>query len=168
MSECGIIERVMSAIGGNLRDNVITNNKETKDAVEIAMVATRNAMIKEMCPKDYNENVTTCTEHADKTKSKGPSITLAHAMSMISLFTGKVSNSYVASGVVELDGSVRMVGKCIGKCLVADRLGKGIILPEENREELETMDSAARRKLTLNPIFINSVSDLVESKIIWS
>lgn len=166
MAEKGVIEMVFTQFGGNKPIDVkSTTDSETKSSVEIAMLATQIALRPEYTT---TQNIFTLNGHPQKTKNEGGSITLAHAMSLISLNTGKVAKNYAASGLIYLDGYVSKVASSSSKCVLADRLGLGIILSKENRENIDTMDLEVKKNLKYQPIFIANVTELISNSDLWS
>lgn len=96
-----------------------------------------------------------CDENHPKS---GDSVGLSSLISFYSLFTSKTSPLVAATGAVDLDGNVSAIGGVGAKCLIAQRFGLPVLLPEENRKDFKLLDNDLRSKLQV--AFITNVSAL--------
>lgn len=162
-SQKSIIETVGSLFGGNRPIDVLSiTDVVTRNSIVLAVLATQQAL-----GLEDSRNVTVCNGHPTTTKSEGGSIALAHAMSMIALQTGSIARNYVASGVVQPNGSVTRVAMAATKCVAADRLGFGVIFSDENRTDVNAIDSAVKENFKFQPIFVSHVRELMTIGV-WS
>ena len=82
-----------------------------------------------------------------------------------SLMTGKpVKKDLAMTGEITLRGKVLPIGGVKEKTLAADRLGiKTVLLPELNRRDLDEIDPAVRKRLTIQ--FVEDVDQLLKYAI---
>lgn len=92
------------------------------------------------------------------TPKDGPSAGVTLATVIFSLLTGKpVRNDFAMTGEITLRGRVTAVGGIKEKVIGALRAGvRNIILPEENRKDLENVPDEVREKLTFH--FVSDVT----------
>lgn len=92
------------------------------------------------------------------TPKDGPSAGVTLATAIFSLLTGKpVRNDFAMTGEITLRGRVTAVGGIKEKVIGALRAGvRNIILPEENRKDLENVSDEVREKLTFH--FVSDVT----------
>ncbi len=92
------------------------------------------------------------------TPKDGPSAGVTLATAIFSLLTGKpVRNDFAMTGEITLRGHVTAVGGIKEKVIGALRAGvRNIILPEENRKDLENVPDEVRKKLTFH--FVSDVT----------
>lgn len=92
------------------------------------------------------------------TPKDGPSAGVTLATAIFSLLTGKpVRNDFAMTGEITLRGRVTAVGGIKEKVIGALRAGvRNIILPEENRKDLENVPDEVREKLTFH--FVSDVT----------
>lgn len=92
------------------------------------------------------------------TPKDGPSAGVTLATAIFSLLTGKpVRNDFAMTGEITLRGHVTAVGGIKEKVIGALRAGvRNIILPEENRKDLENVPDEVREKLTFH--FVSDVT----------
>jgi ATP-dependent Lon protease len=90
----------------------------------------------------------------------GPSAGVTMFSSLLSSFTGrKVLHDVAMTGEITLRGRVLPVGGIKEKALAAHRAGaRRLILPAENRKDLEEIPDEARREMEI--IFVSNVSEL--------
>lgn len=91
----------------------------------------------------------------------GPSAGVTLLVSMLSTLTGsKVKGDIAMTGEITLSGRILPVGGLEEKCLAAKRGGiKSIIIPKENRREIEELNKEI--KDGLNFFFIDTLDELV-------
>jgi ATP-dependent Lon protease len=84
----------------------------------------------------------------------GPSAGLAMLCAMVSLLSGRpVKKGLAMTGEITLRGHVLPVGGIKNKVLAAHRAGlKEIILPAQNRVDLEEIPASVRQELTFHPV----------------
>jgi ATP-dependent Lon protease len=84
----------------------------------------------------------------------GPSAGLAMLCALVSLLSGRpVQKGLAMTGEITLRGHVLPVGGIKNKVLAAHRAGiKEIILPAQNRVDLEEIPASVRRELTFHPV----------------
>ena len=89
---------------------------------------------------------------AGQTPKDGPSAGITLATALVSAFTGRpVSRKVAMTGEITLRGHVLPVGGIKEKMLAAHRAGiTDILLPEENRKDLEELPEHVRRELTFH------------------
>lgn len=92
------------------------------------------------------------------TPKDGPSAGVTLATAIFSLLTGKpVRNNFAMTGEITLRGRVTAVGGIKEKVIGALRAGvRNIILPEENRKDLENIPDEVREKLKFH--FVSDVT----------
>lgn len=92
------------------------------------------------------------------TPKDGPSAGVTLATAVFSLVTGKpVRNDFAMTGEITLRGRITAVGGIKEKVIGALRAGvKNIILPSENRKDLEDIPDEVRKKLTFH--FVSDVT----------
>ncbi len=95
----------------------------------------------------------------------GPSAGCAIYTAITSLMTGKaVKKGLAMTGEITLRGKVLPIGGVKEKTLAADRLGiKTVLLPELNRRDLEDIDPAVRKRLTID--FVADADQLLKLAI---
>ena len=95
----------------------------------------------------------------------GPSAGVAMYTAITSLMSGKaVKKGLAMTGEITLRGKVLPIGGVKEKTLAADRLGiKTVVLPEQNRRDLEEIDPAVRKRLKL--VFVSDVDQLIDLAI---
>lgn len=91
----------------------------------------------------------------------GPSAGVAMYSAIASLMIGRpVKKGMAMTGEITLRGKVLAIGGVKEKTLAADRLGiRTVLLPEQNRRDLDEIDPAVRKRLTLR--FVEDVDDLM-------
>jgi ATP-dependent Lon protease len=84
----------------------------------------------------------------------GPSAGLAMLCAVVSLLSGRpVKKGLAMTGEITLRGHVLPVGGIKNKVLAAHRAGlKEIILPAQNRVDLEEIPASVRQELTFHPV----------------
>lgn len=95
----------------------------------------------------------------------GPSAGTAMYTAITSLMTGEpVKEKLAMTGEITLRGKVLPIGGVKEKTLAADRLGiKTVLLPEQNRRDLDEIDPAVRKRLKIS--FVRDVDQLLEHAI---
>ncbi|MCX8229799.1 MAG: endopeptidase La [Planctomycetota bacterium] len=93
----------------------------------------------------------------------GPSAGIAIATAMISQLSGKPMKAKMAmTGEITLTGEVLAIGGVREKVLAAKRLGiKTVLLPEENKRDIEQLDDGWTRGLTF--VYVRSIEDVVRA-----
>lgn len=92
----------------------------------------------------------------------GPSAGVAMYTAITSLITGRsVKKGLAMTGEITLRGKVLPIGGVKEKTLAADRLGiDTVLLPEANRRDLDEIDPAVRKRLTIK--FVDEVDGLLK------
>lgn len=95
----------------------------------------------------------------------GPSAGVAMYTAITSLLTGKpVKKGLAMTGEITLRGKVLPIGGVKEKTLAADRLGiDTVMLPEQNRRDLDEIDPAVRKRLRIQ--FVEDVDQLLKLAI---
>jgi len=95
----------------------------------------------------------------------GPSAGVAMYTAITSLVTGKpVKKGLAMTGEITLRGKVLPIGGVKEKTLAADRLGiDTVLLPEQNKRDLDEIDPAVRKRLTIR--FVEDVDQLLRLAI---
>ena len=95
----------------------------------------------------------------------GPSAGVAMYTAITSLLTGKpVKKGLAMTGEITLRGKVLPIGGVKEKTLAADRLGiDTVLLPEQNRRDLDEIDSTVRKRLSIR--FVEDVDQLLKLAI---
>jgi ATP-dependent Lon protease len=99
------------------------------------------------------------------TPKDGPSAGVTIATALVSLMTGKpVKKSLSMTGEITLRGKVTAVGGIKEKVIAALRSGvKTVLLPEENRKDLEDIPDDVKKKLKFH--FVSSISEALDLSI---
>ena len=95
----------------------------------------------------------------------GPSAGVAMYTAIVSLMTGKpVKKGLAMTGEITLRGKVLPIGGVKEKTLAADRLGiDTVLLPEQNRRDLDEIDPSVRKRLTIR--FVAEVDQVLKLAI---
>lgn len=95
----------------------------------------------------------------------GPSAGVAMYTAITSLLTDKpVKKGLAMTGEITLRGKVLPIGGVKEKTLAADRLGiKSVLLPDQNRRDLDEIDPAVRKRLAIK--FVSDVDELLRLAI---
>ncbi len=93
----------------------------------------------------------------------GPSAGITMATAILSILTGKeVPQDIAMTGEITLRGRVLPVGGIKEKLLAARRAGiTNIILPMENKKDLEEIEENVRKEL--NYIFVESMEEVIHA-----
>jgi ATP-dependent Lon protease len=99
------------------------------------------------------------------TPKDGPSAGTALCSSLVSLITGKKARGDVAmTGEITLTGSVLAIGGVKEKVLAAAAAGiTTVILPEDNRKDLEEIPQPVLKKLKIK--FVKNISEVIKALI---
>jgi ATP-dependent Lon protease len=99
------------------------------------------------------------------TPKDGPSAGITMATAILSAFTKKPVKSTVAmTGEITLRGKVLPIGGLKEKALAAYRIGiKDVIIPDENKKDLEDIPQSVRDKLHFIPV--TDVGEVFKSAI---
>lgn len=81
---------------------------------------------------------------------------LSSLIAFASLIIGKPAPLLAATGAVDLDGNISAIGGVGAKCLVAERFGLPVVMPEENRKDYELLDIELRLKLEVT--FVSNIA----------
>ncbi len=114
-------------------------------------------------PEDFFENVDIHIHVPEgATPKDGPSAGLSIMSSLLSLLTRRRVHSDVAmTGEITLRGQVLPIGGVKEKVLAAHRAGlKRVVLPDQNRKDLEDIPASIRRKVDFD--FIARMEDLAD------
>ncbi len=108
-----------------------------------------------------NENTIHLHVPAGATPKDGPSAGITMAVSIYSLLTGRPLKSSIAmTGELSLTGSVLPVGGVKEKVIAARRAGiKEIILPAENRRDMEEIPAYIQKGLTFR--FVSALDEVI-------
>ena len=111
-------------------------------------------------PTELSENDLHIHVPAGAVPKDGPSAGVAMYCAITSLMTGTpVKSGLAMTGEITLRGKVLPIGGVKEKTLAADRLGiKTVLLPEQNRRDLEEIDPAVRKRLEIR--FVGDVNEL--------
>ncbi|NLC73537.1 MAG: endopeptidase La [Ruminococcaceae bacterium] len=92
----------------------------------------------------------------------GPSAGITICISVISALTGRAASSEVAmTGEITLRGRILAIGGLKEKTMAALRSGvKTVIIPNENRSDLEEIDQTVRAKL--NFVFADNLDEIID------
>lgn len=95
----------------------------------------------------------------------GPSAGITMAVALVSAVTGRlVKRDIGMTGEITLRGKVLPVGGVRNKVLAAHRAGlKKVILPEENKEDLEEIPSQVKKELRF--VFVNSIDEALKAAL---
>ena len=96
----------------------------------------------------------------------GPSAGVTLVTALVSALTNKkVKHDVAMTGEVTLTGRVLAIGGVKEKCLAAHRIGvKTIILPEENKKNIDKIPVSIKNKLNL--VFANNVEVVLDNALI--
>jgi len=116
-------------------------------------------------PKIMAENDLHIHVPAGAVPKDGPSAGVAMYTAITSLMTGKpVKKGLAMTGEITLRGKVLPIGGVKEKTLAADRLGiHTVLLPEQNRRDLDEIDPSVRKRLTIK--FVSDVDQLLKYAI---
>lgn len=97
----------------------------------------------------------------------GPSAGVAIATTIVSLLVNKPARNDVAmTGEITLTGRVLPIGGVKDKVIAAHRAGiKTILLPRDNRRELDEIPESIKEELTI--VTMTKASDAIDQAIIW-
>ncbi len=100
------------------------------------------------------------------TPKDGPSAGITMATAILSAFTGKpVRHNVAMTGEITLRGRVLPIGGLKEKALAAYRIGiKDVIIPEENKKDLEDIPEQVRSKLNFIPV--STVDNVFKTAIV--
>jgi ATP-dependent Lon protease len=95
-------------------------------------------------------------------RKDGPSAGITMATALVSLFTGKpVRKDVGMTGEITLRGEVAEIGGVKEKVLAAYRAGlKTIILPQQNKKDLNDIPKEVRRKLEF--VFVKNIDQALK------
>ena len=116
-------------------------------------------------PKEYFENNQIHIHiPAGATPKDGPSAGITMACALVSLITGRIVTKPIAmTGELSLVGNVLPIGGLKEKVIAAKRRGiKTIIIPEQNRKDLEEIKANIKSGITFHPVkILDEVVDIV-------
>lgn len=118
-----------------------------------------------IAPKELAESDLHIHVPAGAVPKDGPSAGGAMYTAITSLMTGKpVKKGLAMTGEITLRGKILPIGGVKEKTLAADRLGiQTVLLPELNRRDLDEIDPAVRKRLTIR--FVEDVDQLLSLAI---
>lgn len=137
-----------------------------KESVHAAMTYVRSRWAEWGLPEDFNqERDVHIHVPAGAVPKDGPSAGITMATVLVSVFTGRPVRKDVAmTGEITLRGRVLPIGGVRDKVLAAHRAGIGtVILPEENRKDLEEVPKTVRKDL--NVVFANHMDRVIHTAL---
>jgi ATP-dependent Lon protease len=139
-----------------------------KESAEAAMsYVMANYLHKAKNEKFFEENDIHIHVPSGAVPKDGPSAGVAIATTIASLlFDRPARNDYAMTGEITLTGDVLAIGGLKDKVIAAHRAGiKTILLPRENKRDLEEIPESILKELTFVPI--SKASDAIEKTLIW-
>lgn len=136
-----------------------------KESATIAMSLIRSRLGKQTLGFNYQNYDTHIHVPAGATPKDGPSAGVTITTALASLILGKPVDSKLSmTGEITLSGHVLPVGGIKEKVMAAQRSGiERIILPKENKQDLEDVPDEVKDKLTF--IFVETIDDVLKEAL---
>jgi ATP-dependent Lon protease len=136
-----------------------------KESATIAMSLIRSRFSEEATGFDYSKFDTHIHVPEGATPKDGPSAGVTITTALASLILGKSVDSHLSmTGEITLSGNVIPVGGIKEKVIAAQRAGvKKIILPKENKEDLEDVPKEVTDELTF--VYAETIDDVLKEAL---
>ncbi|MCH4072652.1 endopeptidase La [Pseudoramibacter sp.] len=136
-----------------------------KESATIAMSLIRSRFSEEATGFDYSKFDTHIHVPEGATPKDGPSAGVTITTALASLILGKSVDSHLSmTGEITLSGNVLPVGGIKEKVIAAQRAGvKKIILPKENKEDLEDVPKEVTDELTF--VYAETIDDVLKEAL---
>ncbi|MGN0194786.1 MAG: endopeptidase La [Pseudoramibacter sp.] len=136
-----------------------------KESATIAMSLIRSRFSEEATGFDYSKFDTHIHVPEGATPKDGPSAGVTITTALASLILGKSVDSHLSmTGEITLSGNVLPVGGIKEKVIAAQRAGvKKIILPKENKEDLEDVPKEVTDALTF--VYAETIDDVLKEAL---